>query len=173
MSQVLESPVLDGLLAGVSQQAGVDSPNMMRSMLQQFTQNPQIMNTVQQIAQQVDGREIENMMSGEGGGFDLSRMVQQMMPLVSRAFSQGGPSLQPALQQADGHQPSQANVQPMMQMIEQSNPPEEVFRAMVENAAMSQEDLADVLCSDEALAHEYAELLRRDLEGRVQDNHGP
>lgn len=86
-------------------------------------------------------------------------------------------------------------------MIEHSDPPEDVFRAMVENAAMSQEDLADVLCSDEALAHvsilkrlvyllykidphltnlllgwilqEYAELLRRDLEGRLQDNHGP
>ncbi|KAJ0252495.1 hypothetical protein HA466_0116870 [Hirschfeldia incana] len=173
MSQMLESPVLDGLLSGVSQQAGVDSPNMLRNMLQQFTQNPQIMNTVQQIAQQVDGQEIENMMSGggaqgEGGGFDLSRMVQQMMPLVSRAFTQGGPSLGPALQQA-----VQANVQPMMQMIEHSDPPEDVFRAMVENAAMSQEDLADVLCSDEALAHEYAELLRRDLEGRLQDNHGP
>ena len=41
----------------------------------------------------------------------------------------------------------------MMQMIEHSDPPEDVFRAMVENAAMSQEDLADVLCSDEALAH--------------------
>ncbi|CAN7091232.1 unnamed protein product [Brassica rapa subsp. narinosa] len=178
MSQVLESPVLDGLLGGVSRQAGVDSPNMLRNMLQQFTQNPQIMNTVQQIAQQVDGQEIENMMSGGansegGGGFDLSRMVQQMMPLVSRAFSQGGPSFEPALQQADVHQPLQANVQPMMQMIEHSDPPEDVFRAMVENAAMSQEDLADVLCSDEALAHEYAELLRRDLEGRLQDNHGP
>ncbi|KAJ4878320.1 Ubiquitin-like superfamily protein [Raphanus sativus] len=173
MSQVLESPVLDGLLSGVSQQAGVDSPNMLRNMLQQFTQNPQIMNTVQQIAQQVDGQEIENMMSGGahgegGGGFDLSRMVQQMMPLVSRAFTQGGPSFGPPLQQA-----VQANVQPMMQMIEHSDPPEDVFRAMVENAAMSQEDLADVLCSDEALAHEYAELLRRDLEGRLQDNHGP
>ncbi|KAF3504460.1 hypothetical protein F2Q69_00041429 [Brassica cretica] len=108
-----------------------------------------------------------------GGGFDLSRMVQQMMPLVSRAFSQGGPSLESALEQADVHQPLQANVQPMMQMIEHSDPPEDVFRAMVENAAMSQEDLADVLCSDEALAHEYAELLRRDLEGRLQDNHGP
>ena len=81
-------------------------------MLQQFTQNPQIMNTVQQIAQQVDGQEIENMMSGGansegGGGFDLSRMVQQMMPLVSRAFSQGGPSLESALEQADVHQPLQ------------------------------------------------------------------
>ncbi|CAF2041060.1 BnaA09g15900D [Brassica napus] len=178
MSQVLESPVLDGLLGGVSRQAGVDSPNMLRNMLQQFTQNPQIMNTVQQIAQQVDGQEIENMMSGGansegGGGFDLSRMVQQMMPLVSRAFSQGGPSFEPALQQADVHQPLQANVQPMMQMIEHSDPPEDVFRAMVENAAMSQEDLADVLCSDEALANEYAELLRRDLEGRLQDNQGP
>ena len=41
----------------------------------------------------------------------------------------------------------------MMQMIEHSDPPEDVFRAMVENAAMSQEDLADVFCSDEALAH--------------------
>lgn len=112
MSQVLESPVLDGLLGGVSRQAGVDSPNMLRNMLQQFTQNPQIMNTVQQIAQQVDGQEIENMMSGGansegGGGFDLSRMVQQMMPLVSRAFSQGGPSLESALEQADVHQPLQ------------------------------------------------------------------
>lgn len=114
MSQVLESPVLDGLLAGVSRQAGVDSPNMLRNMLQQFTQNPQIMNTVQQIAQQVDGQEIENMMSGgaqgEGGGFDFSRMVQQMMPLVSRAFSQGGPSPQPTTQQPDDHQPFQVHL---------------------------------------------------------------
>lgn len=114
VSQVLESPVLDGLLAGVSRQAGVDSPNMLRNMLQQLTQSPQIMNTVQQIAQQVDGQEIENMMSGgsqgEGGGFDFSRMVQQMMPLVSRAFSQGGPSPNPTTQQPDDRQPSQVHL---------------------------------------------------------------
>ena len=174
MSQVLESPVLDGLLAGVSRQGGVESPNMLRNMLQQFTQNPQIMNTVQQIAQQVDGQEIENMMSGgtqgEGGGFDFSRMVQQMMPLVSRAFTQGGS----VIQQPDDYQPLQAtNVQPMVQMIEHSDPPEDVFRAMVENAAMSQEDLADELCGDEGLAHEYAELLRRDIEGRLHDDQVP
>uniref|UniRef100_A0A1J3CXJ1 Large proline-rich protein BAG6 n=1 Tax=Noccaea caerulescens TaxID=107243 RepID=A0A1J3CXJ1_NOCCA len=176
VSQVLESPALDGLLAGVSRQAGVDSPNMLRNMLQQFTQNPQLMNTVQQIAQQVDGQEIENMMSGgaqgEGGGFDLSRMVQQMMPLVSRAFSQGGPSLQPVTQQPDD-QPFQAIVQSMAEMIEHSDPPEDVFRAIVENAAMSQEELADELCGDEVLAHEYAKLLRRDIEGRLKDDHGP
>ncbi|CAA7025654.1 unnamed protein product [Microthlaspi erraticum] len=177
LTQVLESPALDGLLAGASRQAGVDSPNMLRNMLQQFTQNPQIMNTVQQIAQQVDGQEIENMMSGgaqgEGGGFDLSRMVQQMMPLVSRAFSQGGPSLQPVTQQPDDLQPFQAIVQSMAQMIEHSDPPEDVFRAIVENAAMSQEELADELCGDEDLAHEYAKLLRRDIEGRLKDDHGP
>ncbi|KAG7536885.1 Ubiquitin domain [Arabidopsis suecica] len=177
VSQVLESPVLDGLLAGVSRQAGVDSPNMLRNMLQQFTQNPQIMNTVQQIAQQVDGQEIENMMSGgsqgEGGGFDFSRIVQQMMPLVSRAFSQGGPSPHPTTQQPDDRQPSQVNVQSMAQMIEHSDPPEDVFRAMVENAAMSQDDLVNELCRDEVLSQEYAELLRRDIEDRLKDDQGP
>ncbi|KAG7604610.1 putative Ubiquitin domain-containing protein [Arabidopsis thaliana] len=176
MSQVLESPVLDGLLAGVSRQAGVNSPNMLRNMLQQFTQNPQIMNTVQQIAQQVDGQEIENMMSGgaqgEGGGFDFSRMVQQMMPLVSRAFSQGGPLPHPATIQPDDRQPSQVNVQSMAQMIEHSDPPEDVFRAMVENAAISQDELVNELCCDEALSQEYAELLRRDIEGRLKDDQG-
>uniref|UniRef100_M4FH76 Uncharacterized protein n=1 Tax=Brassica campestris TaxID=3711 RepID=M4FH76_BRACM len=68
MSQVLESAVLDGLLAGVSRQGGVELPNMLRNMLHQFTQNPQIMNTVQQIAQQVDGQEIENMMQAKRKG---------------------------------------------------------------------------------------------------------
>ena len=53
MSQVLVSVVLDGLLAGVAREGGAELPNM----LHQFTQNPQIMNTVQQIAQQVDGQD--------------------------------------------------------------------------------------------------------------------
>lgn len=41
----------------------------------------------------------------------------------------------------------------MVQMIEHSDPPKDVFRAMVENTAMSQEDLEDELCGDEGLAH--------------------
>ncbi|RID75643.1 hypothetical protein BRARA_B02677 [Brassica rapa] len=130
MSQVLESAVLDGLLAGVSRQGGAELPNM----LHQFTQNPQIMNTVQQIAQQVDG-------------FDFSTMVQQMIPLVSRAFSQGWSSEAP-IHQSDDYQPLQANVQPMVNMIEHCDPLEDIFHAMVENAAMSHEDLADELCGD-------------------------
>lgn len=92
MSQVLQGPALDGLLAGISGQAGVGSPNVLRNMLQQLTQSPQIMNTVNQIAQQVDSQDLDNMFSGsggQGGGIDLSRMVQQMMPIVSRAFGGG------------------------------------------------------------------------------------
>ncbi|XP_033141136.1 uncharacterized protein LOC103847683 [Brassica rapa] len=133
VGSVLESAVLDGLLAGVSRQGGVELPNMLRNMLHQFTQNPQIMNTVQQIAQQVDGQEIENMM--------------QAKRKVSRAFSQGWSSEAP-IHQPDDYQPLQANVQPMVNMIEHCDPLEDIFHAMVENAAMSHEDLADDLCGD-------------------------
>lgn len=41
----------------------------------------------------------------------------------------------------------------MAQMIEHSDPPEDVFRAMVENAAISQDDLVNELCRDEVLSH--------------------
>lgn len=90
MSQLLQGPALDGLLAGVSQQTGAGTPDMLRNMLQQFTENPAMRNTVNQIAQQVDNRDIGSMFSGldggPGGGIDLSRMMQQMMPIVSRAL---------------------------------------------------------------------------------------
>lgn len=99
VSQVLQSPALNGLLAGVSQQTGVGSPDDFRNMLQQLTQSPQIMNTVSQLAQQVDSQDIGNMFSGfgggQGGGIDLSRMVQQMMPIVSQALGRG-PSAAPS-----------------------------------------------------------------------------
>ncbi|KAL0684472.1 hypothetical protein Bca4012_051320 [Brassica carinata] len=84
MSQVLESAVLNGLLAGVSRQGGVELPNMLRNMLQQFTQNPQIMNTVQQIAQQVDGQAIEDTMSG---GTQGSRGSTSNQLLTSARFN--------------------------------------------------------------------------------------
>lgn len=95
MSQVLHSPAMNGLLAGVSQQTGVDSPDGLRNMLQQFTQNPQMMNTVNQIVQQVGSQDMGNMFAGmgrgQGGGIDLSRMFQQMMPIVSQALGGGTP----------------------------------------------------------------------------------
>lgn len=96
ISQVLNGPSLDGLLAGVSRQTGIGSPDMFRSMLQQVTQNPAMMSTLNQMAQQMDGHNLGSMFSGldsrgEGGGFDLSGMMQQMMPFVSQAL--GGMSV--------------------------------------------------------------------------------
>jgi hypothetical protein len=95
MSQVLHSPALNGLLEGFSQQTGVDSPDGIRNMLQQFTQSPQMMNTVNQIAQHVGSQDMGNMLTGtgrgQGGGVDFSRMFQQMMPIVSQALGGGNP----------------------------------------------------------------------------------
>lgn len=94
MSQALNSPALNGLLEGFSQQTGVDSPDGLRSMLQQFTQSPQMMNTVSQIAQQVGSQDMGNMLTGtetgQGGGLDFSRMFQQMMPMI-QALGGGNP----------------------------------------------------------------------------------
>lgn len=92
VSQVLSSPEINGLLSGFSEQTGVGSPDVLRNMLQQLTQSPQIMNTVNQIAQQIEGQDLGNIFSGFGGqagGIDLSRMVQQMMPVVSQALGHG------------------------------------------------------------------------------------
>ena len=93
MSQVLQSPALNGLLAGVSEQTGIGSPNVLRNMLEQFTQSPAMRNTVNQIVENLDSQDIGNMFSGsgggQGGGIDLSSMFQQMMPIVSQALLGG------------------------------------------------------------------------------------
>lgn len=100
MSQVLSSPAMDGLLAGVSRQTGVGTPDVLRNMLGQLTQNPAMMNTVNQIAQQMEGQDFGGMFGGLGssrsGGIDLSRMFQQMMPIVSQALGSGTAFPQPA-----------------------------------------------------------------------------
>lgn len=106
MSQVLHSPSLDGLFSGVSQQTGIGSPDMLRNMFQQFTQNPAMRSTLNQMAQQMEGHDLGSMFSGsgnpgQGGGIDLSGMMQQMMPIVSQAlggmssFSQLSPPSEP------------------------------------------------------------------------------
>ncbi|KAE9592668.1 putative ubiquitin [Lupinus albus] len=185
MSQVLHSPAISGLLSGVSQQTGVDSPDGLRNMLEQFTQNPQMMNTVNQIAEQVGSEDIGNMFAGmergQGGGIDLSRMFQQMMPIVSRVLGGGTPpSLfsvaepQPQAPNRDDHQSLQLDLQPVVQRIEHVSPPTDVFRAVAENAVhlsgngSASNDLLDELCSNESLASEYVEMLRNDVKQRFK-----
>jgi hypothetical protein len=185
MSQVLQNPAMDSLLAGFSQQTGVGSPDVLRSMLQQFTQNPEIMNTVTQLAQQVDSRDLPGSGVDPGGGLDLSRMVQQMMPVVSRALSlgsQSSPSAETGLLQQDDVRSSRdvnsdeqnphIDARDVAHRIESYGTHKNIFRAVVENATRlhgSGEDLAAELFSNPSLASEYVELLQRELSRRLQD----
>lgn len=98
MNQVMQNPALSGLLAGVSNQPGAGSPDFMRNLMNQLAQNPAMMNTVNQFAQQMDGnQDLAGMMAGMGGSagggnLDMSNMVQQMMPFVSQALNRGSSS---------------------------------------------------------------------------------
>ncbi|KAK4276466.1 hypothetical protein QN277_014613 [Acacia crassicarpa] len=195
MSQVLHSPALNGLLAGVSQQTGVGSPDVLRNMLQQFTQSPQMRNTVNQIAQQVGSQDMGNMFAGmergQGSGFDFSRMLQQMMPIVSQALGGGTPQSlsaerrDPQALYGDGthsrdenidDQSLQINLQPVVERMEHLSPQSDVFRTVVENAIQlsgsSYNGLLDELCSDEFLAGDYVEMLRHDVSQRLNRDSG-
>ncbi|XP_068313634.1 uncharacterized protein [Pyrus communis] len=194
MSQVLQSPALNGLLAGVSDQTGVGSPDVLRNMLQSFTQNPQMRSAVNQIAEQVDGQDLGNLFGGgQGGGIDMSRMFQQMMPIVTRALGVGSPPVRPSsalspeshpphnersLSRDDNIPSSEVNLEEVVQRIENLNAPGEVFHALVENSVQlsgrgsGSQELVDELCRDESLSGEYVEILRRDIRRRLEGDSG-
>lgn len=118
LGQLTQSPVVMNTVNQIAQQidgqdignTGVGSPDVLRNMLGQLTQSPAMMNTVNQIAQQLDSQDLGNMFSGLGrggqgggrGGIDLSRMIQQMMPIFTQAVGGGGsmlPQQAPAVQE--------------------------------------------------------------------------
>lgn len=185
MSQVLNSPALNGLLAGVSEQAGIGSPDGLRNMLEQFTQSPSMRNTLNQIVQRIDGQELSNfpgMTRGQGGGFDLSRMVQQMMPIVSQALTGVPTPSEPHGSQSrdrqydtaelsgvsNSNQNSQSDLERVSQMIERNDPPGDIFRNVVEHVANvcsegDFEGLVEELCTNEDLISEFIDMLHRDM----------
>lgn len=187
MSQVLNSPALNGLLAGVSEQAGIGSPDGLRNMLEQFTQSPSMRNTLNHIVQQIEGQELSNfsgMARGQGGGFDLSRMVQQMMPIVSQALTGAPTRPEPSYgsesrdqQQYDmaelpelnkPNQDSQSDLQQVTEMIERNDPPGDIFRNVVEHVASlcsegDYEGLVEELCANEDLTREFLVMIHRDM----------
>lgn len=198
MSQVLHTPALNGLLAGVSEQTGIGSPDALKNMLQQFTQNPAMRNTVNQLAQQFDSQDLGSMFSGlgrgQGGGIDLASMVQQMMPIVSQALG-GAPTTSrptsvfrpdPQSQYVERSsdrdekatdQESQIDLKEVVQRIEHQNPPGEIFHSMAESAANlfdndGGDDLVNELCCDEGLASEFMEVLGHDLRQRLKNEKG-
>uniref|UniRef100_A0A7C9AT43 Ubiquitin-like domain-containing protein n=1 Tax=Opuntia streptacantha TaxID=393608 RepID=A0A7C9AT43_OPUST len=197
MSQVLQSPALNGLLSGVAQQTGVGSPDALRNMLQQFTQSPAMRNTLNNLVQQVDTEEIRDMFAGAGigqdGGLDFSRVIQQMMPVVSQVLG-GGPvrnerpqNVVPSqLLQFDDRslgernrtmgEISQNDLHEVADRIALRGPSRDIFSAVVQNAAEHSEtaerELVDGLCSNEDLADEFLEMLRRDLCRRLEGGSG-
>lgn len=200
MSNVIHSPEMNGLLAGVSEQTGVGSPNVLRNMLQQLTMNPQIMSTVSQIAQQVESQDLGNMFSGLGsgqsGGIDLSRIMQQMMPVVSQVLG-GGPASQPSSrvepesqipynesrsvgnENPDGqNQNVQIDLQEVAQRIGQFNAPGDIFRSIAENAARLSgddsraQDCVHELSNNEDLVSDYVEMLQHDIRQRLEKDPG-
>ncbi|KZV14949.1 hypothetical protein F511_32540 [Dorcoceras hygrometricum] len=191
MSEVLQSPALDGLLAGVSRQTGIGSPDMMRNMLQQFTQNPAMRNTMNQIAQQIDTHDLGSMFAGigggQGGGIDLGSMMQQMMPIVSQALggvsstSQRSIVTEPDTRSGRETTPirinnQQIDIQPVVQTLESRSTPEEIFRSLAGTAVgvfgdpSAGERIINDVCSQEGLVQEFVEMLRRDVSGRLEDD---
>ncbi|MCD7457134.1 hypothetical protein HAX54_034322 [Datura stramonium] len=191
MSSVLQSPALNGLLSGVSQQTGAGSPDLLRNMMQQLTQSPAMMNTVSQIAQQIDTQDLGSMFSGQGGGMDLSRIFQQMMPIVSQAL--GGisavPQQIPNIAQRPGENAAVTGATPatenfqiglheVAQRIENNSPPVEILRSLVQSTESlhhnrsTDQSLVDELCSAEDLANEFMQMLRNDVSQRFQDKQG-
>ncbi|KAG6699572.1 hypothetical protein I3842_08G072800 [Carya illinoinensis] len=199
MSQVMQTPSLNGLLTTVSEQAGVGSPDFLRNVLQQLSLSPQMRNTVSQVVQQVDRQDLGNMFAGlgrgQGGGLDLPRVFQQMLPVVSQVLRGGSTQSQlfpdmeaeaqlhhnePRVHKDDkkNEQNFQTNLQQVAQRIERLNPPGNVFHSVVENAVQlsgrsGSEDLINELCSDEGLADEYMEMLRRDVHQRLNGESRP
>ncbi|KAK4351801.1 hypothetical protein RND71_027319 [Anisodus tanguticus] len=192
MSSILQSPALNGLLSGVSQQAGAGSPDLLSNMMQQLTQRPAMMNTVGQIAQQIDTQDLGSMFSGlGGGGMDLSRMFQQMMPIVSQTL--GGISAVPRQIPNSAQRPGenatvrgatpatenfQIDLHEVAQEIENNSPPVEILRSLVQSTESlhhnesTDQSLVDELCSAEGLANEFMQMLRNDVSQRFQDRQG-
>ncbi|RWR92402.1 large proline-rich protein bag6-B [Cinnamomum micranthum f. kanehirae] len=191
MSQVLQSPAMNSLLAGVSEQAGVGSPAGLRSILEQLTQSPSMRNTLGQIAEEVGGQrqELGNLFSGLGGdqgGINFSRMFQQLMPVVSQVLSQGpvtetSRGMESDIQSSNGNNAgncsqadgniSQTDLRQADQ-LEGHDLPSNVFRAVVENASHlygeGNTDLIEEICSNDTLANEFMEMLQRDVHLRCQ-----
>uniref|UniRef100_A0A0C9RMY1 TSA: Wollemia nobilis Ref_Wollemi_Transcript_9874_3873 transcribed RNA sequence n=1 Tax=Wollemia nobilis TaxID=56998 RepID=A0A0C9RMY1_9CONI len=205
MSQLLRSPSVNNLLRGVAEQTGTVPPATLQNMMEQVTRSPALRNTMQQVTEQLgeNSEELENMLSQMGGGqgsVDFSRMVQQMMPLVSQVLGRASGSvssghgsetqsrtlnLESSVEDnCEADKGSQIDLEPTVQNLEDHDPPQEVFRSMVGNAlelytandgmpnGVNSSDILLQLSVNEDLANEYLALLNRDLITRLQSNSG-
>ncbi|CAH1433441.1 unnamed protein product [Lactuca virosa] len=195
MNQVMQDPALSGLLSGLSNQNGNNSQDFFKNIMNQVSQNPAMMNTINQLAQQMDGnQDVAGMRSGpRSGNLDISSMVQHMMPFVSQALNHGSSSsnmLQPTPSRKGGalnrryssvkslntnerSSDFKMNLEHVAQKIVDQYPPLEIFSSLVETASGLYNSAYDTgaldeLCSEEELAQEFMEMLKRDISRRLQ-----
>ncbi|KAK3122315.1 hypothetical protein QOZ80_8BG0667960 [Eleusine coracana subsp. coracana] len=185
ISGMLNSPVFGNLLSNVATQAGGSRADL-RSVMEGL-QSPALVDTISNIVQNVDEEDLGSMFgSGRGqGGIDLSRMMQQMMPVVSQVLggagarptsgNSGEPRSQPQHKDSgDGSNSSQIDVQQARELIEQHESPENIFSAVLETAAQaygeddSIQGMIEELVNDPELTNGYLELLVEQVRHRIQ-----
>ncbi|MQL85032.1 hypothetical protein Taro_017543 [Colocasia esculenta] len=124
------------------------------------------------------------------GGFDISRMFQQMMPVLSQAL--GGVSASPSLgsevdnqvpyehhrTQSDRQLVERIDIQQVLAKIQHGDSATDIFRAMLESARQLSGkgkhpvDLVNVLSGDEELVNEFLEMLQRHIRRQAQSDSG-
>ncbi|KAL8226915.1 hypothetical protein R6Q57_016747 [Mikania cordata] len=184
MNQVMQNPALNNLLAGVSNQNGAGSPDFFGNFMTQLSKNPEMMNTVNQLAQQMDGNQdltsmLTSMGGSSGGGgsgnLDMSSLVQQMMPFVSQALNSGSstsssnmlqslPSRKGMLHRRSSsvkslntHERSgdfQMNLENAAQKIVEHYPPLEIFSSIIQTAAAYRNNVYDTSAINELCMEE-------------------
>ncbi|PWA34590.1 zinc finger, LIM-type [Artemisia annua] len=177
MNLFMQNPALNGLLEGVSNQAEFESQDFLTNMLGQLSQNPEMMNAISQLGQQMDGNQDlgSSMFPTMDGDLDMSFIAQHMMTLFSQASHQ--PSSSSILLEHNPptkyglHRRSysdsaslnilstdfQMNLKEAAQKIEDEYPSVEIFSSVVESAALLHDHVYDIygladLCSEEELA---------------------
>jgi len=189
ISGMLNNPVFSNILSNVATQAGGSSADLRGVM--EGLQSPAVVDTISSIVQNVDEQDLGAMFgSGRGqGGLDLSRMLQQMMPVVSQALggaggrSAGANSRQSRswpqrIDSGGGNVPasssSQIDLHQARESIEQHESPENIFSSVLETAAQaygeddSIQGMIEELASDQELTDEYLKFLVEQVRRKVQ-----
>ncbi|XP_021972379.1 pollen-specific protein SF3-like isoform X2 [Helianthus annuus] len=187
MNLFMQNPALHGLLARVSNQTEINSQDFLKNTLEQLTQNPEMMNALSQLGQQMgDNQDLGSMFStmscsNGDGDLDMSLMFQQIMPLFSQATSSrllenNRPMKHERHRRCYSDTASincisidcQMNIKEAAQKIHDEYPALDIFSSMVESVALLDDNVYDVygladLCSDEELAEEFMVMLKRDV----------
>ncbi|KAL6661914.1 hypothetical protein ACP70R_001298 [Stipagrostis hirtigluma subsp. patula] len=190
ISGMLNNPVFGNLLSNVATQAGGSRADLRDVM--EGLQSPAVVDTISNIVQNVDEQDLGSMFSsGRGqGGMDLSRMLQQMMPVVSQVLGGAGgrASTGQSRSQTQHNDSGEGNVldsssqidlRQARQRIEQHESPENIFSAVLETAAQaygeddSIESMLEELVNDPELTNDYLKLLVEQVRQRIQSESQP